>query len=70
MATITCVSQKTDGAVPNVGFIDYSTKGEKIIVNNPTEFPGLVRTKRIEEPFLKECRSQQSVKSPDFETIV
>ncbi len=25
--------------VPNVSFIAYTTKGEKIIVNNPTEMP-------------------------------
>jgi GTP-binding protein LepA len=39
--------------VPNVSFIAHTTKGEKIIVNNPTEFPDPVKTERIEEPFIK-----------------
>ena len=39
--------------VPNVSFVAYTTKGEKIIVNNPTEFPDPVKTDRIEEPFIR-----------------
>jgi GTP-binding protein LepA len=27
--------------VPNVSFVAYTTKGEKVIVNNPTEMPPL-----------------------------
>src|SRR5678809_1782845 len=34
--------------VPNVSFIAYTTKGEKVIINNPTEFPDPVKTDRIE----------------------
>src|SRR5204863_4996351 len=37
--------------VQNVMFIAFTTSGEKIIVNNPTEFPDPVKTDRIEEPF-------------------
>ncbi len=48
--------------VPNVGFIAYTTKGEKIIVNNPTEFPDPVRTDRIEEPFIK----AQIITKPEY----
>ncbi|MES1217672.1 MAG: translation elongation factor 4 [Bacteroidota bacterium] len=48
--------------VPNVSFIAYTTKGEKIIVNNPTEFPDPVRTERIEEPFIR----AQIITKPDY----
>lgn len=39
--------------VPNVGFIAYSSRGEKIIVNNPIEMPDPTKLDRIEEPFIK-----------------
>lgn len=48
--------------VPNVSFIAYTTKGEKVIVNNPTEFPDPVKTERIEEPFIK----AQIITKPDY----
>ena len=48
--------------VPNVSFIAYTTKGEKIIVNNPTEFPDPVRTDHIDEPFIK----AQIITKPDY----
>jgi GTP-binding protein LepA len=48
--------------VPNVSFIAYTTKGEKVIVNNPSEFPDPVKTDRIEEPFIK----AQIITKPDY----
>jgi GTP-binding protein LepA len=48
--------------VPNVSFIAYTTKGEKIIVNNPTQFPDPVRTDHIDEPFIK----AQIITKPDY----
>src|SRR5215212_2563218 len=48
--------------VPNVSFIAYTTKGEKIIVNNPTEMPDPVKTDRIEEPFIK----AQIISKPEY----
>ena len=48
--------------VPNVSFIAYTTKGEKITVNNPTEFPDPVKTDRIEEPFIK----AQIISKPEY----
>ncbi|MBI1781206.1 MAG: elongation factor 4 [Sphingobacteriales bacterium] len=48
--------------VPNVSFIAYTTKGEKIIVNNPTEMPDVVKTDRIEEPFIK----AQIITKPEY----
>src|SRR5687768_9332550 len=48
--------------VPNVSFIAHTTKGEKSIVNNPTEFPDPVKTERIEEPFIK----AQIITKPDY----
>ena len=48
--------------VPNVSFIAYTTAGEKVIVNNPTEFPDPVKTDRIEEPFIK----AQIITKPEY----
>ena len=48
--------------VPNVSFIAYTTKGEKIIVNNPTEFPDPVKTERIEEPYIR----AQIITKPEY----
>lgn len=48
--------------VPNVSFIAYTTKGEKIVVNNPAEMPEPVKTDRIEEPFIK----AQIITKPDY----
>jgi GTP-binding protein LepA len=39
--------------VPNVSFIAYSTKGETISVNNPSEMPDPTQMDHIEEPFIK-----------------
>jgi GTP-binding protein LepA len=48
--------------VPNVSFIAYTTKGEKVIVNNPVEMPDPVKTDRIEEPFIR----AQIITKPDY----
>jgi GTP-binding protein LepA len=48
--------------VPNVSFIAYTTNGEKIIVNNPTEMPDPVKIDRIEEPFIK----AQIISKPEY----
>ncbi len=48
--------------VPNVSFIAFTTKGEKVTVNNPTEFPDPVKTERIEEPFIK----AQIITKPEY----
>ena len=48
--------------VPNVSFIAYKTNGEKVTVNNPTEFPDPVKTERIEEPFIK----AQIITKPEY----
>jgi GTP-binding protein LepA len=39
--------------VPNVSFIAYTSKGDTIMVNNPTEMPDPTKLDRIEEPFIK-----------------
>jgi GTP-binding protein LepA len=39
--------------VPNVSFVAYTTKDEKIMVNNPTQMPDPSRIEKIEEPFIK-----------------
>jgi GTP-binding protein LepA len=48
--------------VPNVSFIAYSTKGETILVNNPSEMPDPTRTDRIEEPFI----NAQIITKPEY----
>ncbi len=48
--------------VPNVSFIAYTTKGDKVTVNNPTEFPDPVKTDRIEEPYIK----AQIISKPEY----
>ncbi len=48
--------------VPNVSFVAYTTKGDKVIVNNPAEMPDPVRTDRIEEPYIK----AQIITKPDY----
>ncbi|MEO6290167.1 MAG: translation elongation factor 4 [Ginsengibacter sp.] len=48
--------------VPNVSFIAYTTKGEKIIVNNPTQMPDPSRIEKIEEPFIK----AQIITKPEY----
>jgi GTP-binding protein LepA len=48
--------------VPNVSFIAYTSKGERIVVNNPTEMPDPSRIDRIEEPFIK----AQIITKPDY----
>jgi GTP-binding protein LepA len=48
--------------VPNVSFIGYTTKGEKVIVNNPTEMPDPTQLDRIEEPFIK----AQIITKPEY----
>ncbi len=39
--------------VPNVSYYAFSSKGEKIIVNNPSDLPDPSRLDRIEEPYIK-----------------
>lgn len=48
--------------VPNVSFIAYTTKGEKIIVNNPAQMPDPGRIEKIEEPFIK----AQIITKPEY----
>jgi GTP-binding protein LepA len=48
--------------VPNVSFIAYTTKGDKIIVNNPTQMPDPSRIEKIEEPFIK----AQIITKPEY----
>ena len=48
--------------VPNVSFIAYTTKGEKIIVNNPVQMPDPSRIEKIEEPYIK----AQIITKPEY----
>ena len=48
--------------VPNVSFIAYTSKGDRIDVNNPTEMPEPTKLDRIEEPFIK----AQIITLPDY----
>jgi GTP-binding protein LepA len=48
--------------VPNVSFIAHTTKGQKIIVNNPSQMPDPSQIEKIEEPFIK----AQIITKPDY----
>jgi GTP-binding protein LepA len=48
--------------VPNVSFIAYTTRGEKVTVNNPAEMPDPTQLDRIEEPFIK----AQIITKPEY----
>jgi len=48
--------------VPNVGFIAYTSKGDKVVVNNPSEMPDPTKIARIEEPYIR----AQIITSPDY----
>lgn len=39
--------------VPNVSYVAYTTKGEKVIVNNPSDLPEPSRLDYVEEPYIK-----------------
>ncbi len=55
-------NQSVITTVPNVSFIAYTTKGETISVNNPTQMPDPSRIERIEEPYIK----AQIITKPDY----
>ncbi|MEO8852817.1 MAG: translation elongation factor 4 [Ginsengibacter sp.] len=48
--------------VPNVSFNAYTTSGDKIIVNNPSQMPDPTRIEKIDEPFIK----AQIITKPDY----
>jgi GTP-binding protein LepA len=48
--------------VPNVSFIAYTTSGEKVIVNNPSEMPDPVKIDRVEEPYIR----AQIITKPEY----
>lgn len=48
--------------VPNVSFVAYSTKGDIIQVNNPSEMPDPTQMKGIDEPFIR----AQIITKPDY----
>ncbi len=48
--------------VPNVSFFAYTSKGDKLIVNNPAEMPDPTKLDRIEEPFIR----AQIITLPDY----
>jgi GTP-binding protein LepA len=48
--------------VPNVSFIAYSTKGDVIRVNNPSEMPDPTQMNNIDEPFIK----AQIITKPEY----
>lgn len=48
--------------VPNVSFVAYTTSGDKVIVNNPSEMPDPVKIDFIEEPYIK----AQIITKPEY----
>jgi GTP-binding protein LepA len=39
--------------VPNVSYEAYTTRGEELIVNNPSDLPDPSKLERVEEPYIK-----------------
>lgn len=39
--------------VPNVSYLAYTTKGDELAVNNPSDLPDPSKIDRVEEPFIK-----------------
>ncbi|NHA03043.1 elongation factor 4 [Mucilaginibacter sp. HC2] len=39
--------------VPNVSYLAYTTKGDEIVVNNPSDLPDPSKIDRVEEPYIK-----------------
>ena len=39
--------------VPNVSYLAYTTKGEELAVNNPSDLPDPSKIDRVEEPYIK-----------------
>ena len=48
--------------VPNVSFHAYTTRGEKLVVNNPAQMPEATKIDRLEEPFIR----AQIITLPDY----
>ena len=48
--------------VPNVSFHAYTTRGEKIIVNNPAEMPDATKLDHIDEPYIR----AQVISMPEY----
>lgn len=48
--------------VPNVSFLATTTRGEKVVVNNPAEMPDPVKIDKIEEPFIR----AQIITKPEY----
>ncbi len=48
--------------VPNVSYNIYTTKGEMVVVNNPSEFPDPSTLDKVEEPYIR----AQIISKPDY----
>jgi GTP-binding protein LepA len=48
--------------VPNVSFVAYTTSGDKVTVNNPSEMPDPVKIDFIEEPYIR----AQIITKPEY----
>ncbi|MES2646532.1 MAG: translation elongation factor 4 [Bacteroidota bacterium] len=48
--------------VPNVSFYATNTRGEKIIISNPSDMPDVVKIDKIEEPFIR----AQIITKPEY----
>lgn len=55
-------NQSVITTVPNVSFVAYTTSGEKITVNNPSEMPEAVKIDYVEEPFIR----AQIITKPEY----
>lgn len=48
--------------VPNVSYIAYDTRGEKLVINTPNDLPDINTLERVEEPYIR----AQIVTKPEY----
>ncbi|WP_235298277.1 translation elongation factor 4 [Portibacter marinus] len=54
--------QEVITTIPNVSYYAYTTKGEKLLINTPTDLPDQTLLDRVEEPYI----SAQIITKPEY----
>ena len=47
--------------IPNVEYVVYTVKGEKVLVDNPAQMPDRGSIARVEEPYMKASRRSSMI---------
>ena len=54
--------QEVITTIPNVSYVAYTKKGEKMVINTPSDLPDPTRLDRVEEPYI----SAQVITKPEY----